>query len=342
MPRKILVAMSGGVDSSVAALLLQREGHEVTGAFFENGLSPSEDAHRVADQMGIPLHSIDMREEFEAIIRGFVAEYNAGRTPNPCVLCNRDVKFGRLAQFATTLGIETLATGHYARIEKGGSRWILRRAADPAKDQAYMLFALSQEQLSRIRLPLGTIAKTRTREIAHEAGLSIADRKESQEICFIPGDDYRVLLRERSPESFSPGEFRTVDGKRLGHHEGHQNFTVGQRKGLGVAMGKRMYVVSIDPEQNRVVLGEEEDLLRRGMRITGLNWVSIEPPEAPLEADVKVRYGQDPVPCRIEPGRDRADVSFSEPQKIITPGQAAVFYDAEGRVLGGGWIDSAL
>ncbi|HLG41882.1 MAG TPA: tRNA 2-thiouridine(34) synthase MnmA, partial [Planctomycetota bacterium] len=273
------------------------------------------------------------------IIRNFVDEYNAGRTPNPCVLCNRDLKFGRLLQFADRLGIPSIATGHYARLEPRSGRTALLRARDERKDQTYMLFALSQAQLLRTRFPLGGLEKPEVRAIAREAGLSIADKPESQEICFVPNGDYRELLRARAPEAFGAGQFRTLDGAVIGSHGGHQNFTVGQRRGLGVASGRRMYVVRIEPETNTVVLGDEDELGRREMTVARVNWVSIETPAQPIAARVRIRHGHTPVPARIasEAG-GRARVTFDVPQKIVTPGQAAVFYD-EDLVLGGGWIE---
>jgi len=344
--------MSGGIDSAVAALLLRRAGHDVTGVFMRNGVHVEEstqksccsvgdayDARRIADRLGFPFYAVNFADGFEGIIRNFVDEYNAGRTPNPCVLCNRDLKFGRLLQFSDSLGIRTIATGHYARLEPRSGRTALRRARDAKKDQTYMLFALSQAQLSRTLFPLGGLEKPEVRSIAREAGLSIADKPESQEICFVPAGDYRELLRGRTPEAFGEGEFRTTDGELLGTHGGHQNFTVGQRRGLGVAAGRRLYVVRIEPETNTVVLGDEDELRRGEMAVGRVNWVSIDAPTAPVSAQVRIRHGHEPVPATLTAeagGRVRA--VFKEPQKIVTPGQAAVFYDGD-LVLGGGWIE---
>lgn len=343
--------MSGGVDSTVAAFLLRRQGHDVTGVFMRNGihadqanaksccsLADAYDARRAADRLGIPFYALNFEDGFGAIIENFVEEYNAGRTPNPCVLCNRDLKFGRLLRFARSMGIERVATGHYARVEARGARSALLRPRDRRKDQTYMLFALGQEQLARTLFPLGDLEKAQVREIAREAGLAVSAKPESQEICFVPGNDYRRLLRSRTPNRFSIGRFTTVSGEVVGTHNGHQNFTVGQRKGLGVALGRRMYVVRIEPETNTVVLAEGDQLRRDEMVVDTVNWVSIDPPTGPLRAAVRIRHGHAPAPASIVPESDRrVRIRFDEPAHIVTPGQAAVFYDGE-LVLGGGWI----
>lgn len=343
--------MSGGVDSTVAALLLRRQGHDVTGVFMRNSVYGAEgnaksccsvsdayDARRAADRLGIPFYAVNFGDGFEEIVENFVEEYKAGRTPNPCVLCNRDLKFGRLLRFARSLGIERVATGHYARVEARGTRTALLRPRDARKDQTYMLFALGQEQLARSVFPLGELEKPQVREIAREAGLSVYAKSESQEICFVPDNDYRRLLRSRMPDRFTPGEFRTVSGQVVGTHDGHQNFTVGQRRGLGVALGRRMYVVRIEPETNTVVLGGDAELRRTEMTVEAVNWVSIDPPPGPIRAWVRIRHGHVPAPASLvlESAR-RVRVLFDEPAHIVTPGQAAVFYDGD-LVLGGGWI----
>lgn len=349
---RVLLAMSGGVDSSVSALLLKRAGHEVLGAFMIGGSCAAEthrpgkrgccsmddaaDARRVADRLGIPFLPLDCRREFGRLVDYFVSEYDRGATPNPCILCNRDLKFGRLLEAAETLGAEKVATGHYARVERRGDRWTLRCGTDRLKDQSYVLFALSPRQLERALFPVGALRKEEVRHLAREAGLEVAAKADSQEICFVPRGGHRRLMAERLGDRLRPGEFRSRDGRLLGRHPGYQLFTVGQRKGLGRGFGRPMYVAAIRPSTNTVILSEEDER-RRQCFAREVNWIS--GGDRPVEAVVRIRYGHAGAPARVEPlpgGRVR--VTFEEPQRAITPGQAAVFYAGD-EVLGGGWIE---
>jgi tRNA-specific 2-thiouridylase len=349
---RVLLAMSGGIDSSVSAVLLREAGQDVTGVFMRHGartpssparpgkqgccsLDDAYDARRVADRLGIPFYTLDFEEEFGRIIDYFVDEYDRGRTPNPCIVCNRDLKFGKLFKLAEDLGAEYVATGHYARVERRGSRTALLKGIDSQKDQSYVLFPLGQTELGRVLFPVGGYRKVEIRRKAAVAGLAIAEKPESMEICFVPDNDHRRLLRERLGDRLREGEFRTPDGQVLGRHGGHQLFTVGQRKGLGRAFGKPMYVVAIAPESNVVVLSEEDGTGRE--LIAGeVNWVSTAPRAG--SATVKIRSMHPGASAQIEPVEGgKVRVVFDEPQRAITRGQAAVFYDGEA-VLGGGWI----
>jgi tRNA-specific 2-thiouridylase len=349
---KVLLAMSGGIDSSVSAVLLQQAGHDVTGVFMRHGaraptsarpgkqgccsLDDAYDARRVADRLGIPFYALNFEAPFEAIIDYFVAEYDRGATPNPCIVCNRDLKFGKLFEFADAVGAELVATGHYARVERRAGRVALLRGRDARKDQSYVLFPLGQAELARVTFPVGGLEKPEVRRIAAGAGLAVAEKPESMEICFVPDNDHRRLLRERLGDRLRGGEFRTRDGRVVGRHGGHQLFTIGQRKGLGTAFGKPMYVVAIEPDTNTVVLSEEDER-RAEFFARGVNWVSTEPRRA--EASVKIRSLHPGAPAVVEPlAGDRARIVFREPQRAVTPGQAAVFYDGE-TLLGGGWIE---
>jgi tRNA-specific 2-thiouridylase len=350
---RYVVAMSGGIDSSVAAHLLKAQGHEVTGVFMRNGIhahrgnsrsccsvEDAYDARRIADQLQIPFYAVNLSEGFRSVIDYFVSEYNQGRTPNPCVLCNRDLKFGKLFEYARAIGAERVATGHYAVADGSGPRPVLRRGRDASKDQTYMLFSIRRELLDRVEFPVGGLEKPRVREIAQQIGFRIADKPDSQEICFVPGNDYRELLRERSPRSIQPGQVKTLDGEVVGDHPGHQFFTVGQRKGLGFGLGRRMYVVDIDPITNTVTLGEETELFRRNVAVSKINWLVDEPAAgARLSVRVKIRHTHEPAPAGITVEADgRATIVFEEPQRMVTPGQGAALYDGD-LLLGGGWID---
>jgi len=351
---KILVAMSGGIDSSVSAVLLQRAGHDVCGVFMRHGvraesagrpgkqgccsLDDAYDARRVADALGIPYYVLNFEEQFGAIIDYFVDEYERGATPNPCIKCNRDLKFGKLLEYADAIGAEKVATGHYARVEERGGRHVLLRGADAAKDQSYVLFPLAQAQLAKCVFPVGRMAKPDVRAAAREAGLAIAEKPESMEICFVPDNDHRRLLRERLGDR--PGEFRALDGRVVGTHSGHQYFTIGQRKGLGVAFGRPAYVVAIDASTNTVVLGEDGDLRRESLEAGGVNWIEADArPGDRFDAVVKIRSRHDGAAAVVEALEGgRARVTFAEPQRAVTPGQAAVFYRGDA-VLGGGTIE---
>jgi len=346
-PFRIAVAMSGGVDSSVTATLLKELGHEVFGLtlrLFSGGPSTHlDDARRVASAIGIPHLVLDLSGEFrQRIIDVFVAEYRRGRTPNPCALCNPLIKFGLMLDKARELGADFLATGHYARVEKGADgRCQLLRGGDRQKDQSYFLFALSQEQLARVLFPLGSLAKTEVRTLAARFGLPVAEKSESQDVCFIPDGDYIRFLEEVGQLEPRPGEVVTRDGQVLGRHRGIYRHTVGQRKGLGIAHGHPLYVVGLAADRNEVVVGSRDDLLQEGLRAGAVNWL-IPPPDGLLEVSCQIRYRHRPVPCRILAGSGGlADVRFHEPQRGVTPGQAVVFYKDD-EVLGGGWIEMAV
>jgi len=352
---RVVAAMSGGVDSSTAALLLKQEGYEVIGLFMRTGvtvteeaggrrccsLADAEDARRVARHLDIPFYVLNCKAEFERLIGGFCAEYARGRTPNPCIRCNTDLKFGKLLRYAHALGARHVATGHYARVGRQGRRWALRRSADPAKDQSYFLFALEQGQLERALFPLGELTKNEVRTIARDAGLPVHEKPESQDICFVPESSYRTLLRERLGPS-SPGRVVDLAGGVLGEHAGCRGFTIGQRRGLGIAMGKPYYVVGIDPATNTVVIGPASALYARTCYVGQLVWGALPGLRLPRAARVQVRYQHRAAAATICPtGIDEVGVLFEEPQRAITPGQAAVFYDGD-TVLGGGWIDRVV
>jgi len=295
----------------------------------------------VADHLGIPLHVVDFSRQLEALVTYFCSEYDAGRTPNPCCLCNRWNKFGRLMQHARGLGAECLATGHYVRVEQRDGRWVLRQGVDPTKDQSYMLFGLAQPQLAGARFPLGGFRKQDVREMARERGLPVVENKESQDVCFVPKGDHLSLLRERLGDRLQPGDILDTEGRVVGRHGGCQCFTIGQRRRLGVALGSRRYVVGVDRAANAITIGLKEDLLRDSMRVSQLNWMAFDEPAEPFETTVKIRYSHRPAVCRVEPlGDGSVRVTFAEPQAGVTPGQAAVFY-REDVVLGGGWIEEA-
>jgi tRNA-specific 2-thiouridylase len=347
---KIAVAMSGGVDSSTAASLLLEQGHEVIGVYMrlvsENAggslvASDPSKARLAAEHLGVPLHVCDFSRELEALVTYFCSQYDAGRTPNPCCLCNKWNKFGRLLQRARSLGAECLATGHYVRVEQEGGRWLLRRGLDPTKDQSYMLFGLAQHQLAHARFPLGGLRKQDVRHMAKGRGLPVHESRESQDVCFVARHDHLSLLRERLGDRLQPGDILDTEGQVVGQHGGCQCFTVGQRRRLGVALGSRRYVVRVDRPANTITIGDREDLLRAAMRVSQLNWIAFEEPTEPFEATVQIRYSHRPAVCRVEPmGDGGVSVVFGEPQAGVTPGQAAVFY-RDDVVLGGGWIESA-
>ena len=348
--KKIAVAMSGGVDSSTVAALLQQQGAEVIGINMKLFERPGEDpgakgdAEIVADHLGIEFHQIHLEAEFAQLIMGdFRAQYFAGETPNPCVQCNRYVKFGLLLDRALELGADYLATGHYVRTERGDDGlWHLLKANYLAKDQSYFLYTLTQNQLGRVTFPLGEMpSKDEVRRIAREFGLPVAQKSESQEICFIPNDDYVAFLEQEPHLIGSPGEIVHLNGTVLGRHSGTHRYTVGQRRGLGIAWSEPLYVVAIDAEHGRISVGEVGGLYAPGLRVSDLNWI-VPPQGESIEATCKIRYRQQPVQCRVTLlGEGRGEISFSEPQKSVTPGQSVVFYRGD-ELLGGGRITEAL
>lgn len=352
--KRVIVAMSGGVDSSVAALLLKQAGYQVVGVTLRLftlyrptaaplsrsccSLEDIHDARRVCQVLDIPHYVLNAEREFRTfVVDYFVGEYQRGRTPNPCIACNDRIKFAFLLQRAMALGADLVATGHYARVVERHGVYSLLKAVDESKDQSYVLFGLGQEQLARLLFPIGWYSKAEVRQIAQTAGLPVARKPDSQEICFVLSGDYREFLRQHGVGR--PGDIVDTEGRVLGRHEGVEFFTIGQRRGLGVARGTPLYVVGIDAPRARVIVGPEEALYQQSLRAEGVNWVE-GPPGAPVEAQVKVRYKAPAVAATITPiGSDTAMVAFHEPQRAITPGQAVVFYEGE-RVLGGGFIAS--
>lgn len=350
---RVLLGMSGGVDSSVAGYLLKQQGYDVVGVTMKVwpqdcmsraedkccGPSAIADARAVAHRLGIPHYVVDEADEFERVVIGYFAEeYRAGRTPNPCVMCNEKLKFGNLWKKAVAVGAQYIATGHYAIIEHGQNGPVLRKGVDPKKDQSYFLFSLRREQLARALAPLGGMTKPEIRAIAREIGLRVADKVDSQEICFVPGNDYKAFLRGHLGEGqFHPGGIYDKHGNRLGEHDGIEMYTIGQRKGLPGGSPKPLYVVDIDPETSSVIVGEAEDLVCEEFEVDRVTWLDGEL-DGPVECDVKIRYAHAGAPAVIEPtAAGRARVRLLEPQRAVTPGQAAVAYRGD-RVLGGGWI----
>lgn len=352
MAKRVLVAMSGGVDSSVAAAIVSRRGDEAVGvtmkllARAETGFgccgSPADvdDAKRVCEQLKISHYTVDLAESFEdKVIRPFVADYLSGRTPNPCVECNRSLKFGKLLRIAQAWGCESVATGHYARARDGR----LYKSHDANKDQTYFLYSLMQNELAHVEFPIGDLRKDEVRKIARELNLKTADKPESMETCFVPARDVRGFVASR-PESadaatLKPGTVRTTDGRTLGEHSGVAGFTIGQRKGLNLSAGEPLYVVSMDAETNTVVVGKDEDARSGKISVAAVTWTRI-PSEIEIRAEVRIRHRHTPAPATLTLKRDAiVDVVFDEPQRAAAPGQAAVFYSGD-EVLGGGTIAS--
>ncbi len=381
---RIVLAMSGGVDSSVSAHLLRGAGHEVIGVFMRHGetveevcstssaspgscqpknaaslaiLSPradhkqgccsaadAADARRVAELLDIPFYALNLSDEFSRIIDYFVSEYRSARTPNPCVVCNNWLKFGKLFDYADSIGAEFVATGHYARLDSaaaGNDRLVLRRGLDASKDQSYVLFGVDRRFLPRMMFPIGGYRKAEIRRLAHEIGLRVADKRDSQEICFVSSGDHADFVRRRSGNAArteASGQIVTIDGAVVGHHDGIEAFTIGQRKGLGVALGQPRYVVRIEPDTCRVVIGERAELARSELFANRTNWLADEP-TAPFRCLAQIRYNSKAAPATVEPiSPGRIHVTFDEPQFGVAPGQAVVCYAGD-QVLGGGWIE---
>ncbi len=374
MPRVVL-AMSGGVDSSVSAHLLRAAGHEVIGAFMRHGetveeacaapataangalpiltrradhkqgccsASDAADARRVADLLDIPFYALNLSDDFGRIIDYFVAEYQSARTPNPCVVCNTWLKFGKLFDYADSAGAEFVATGHYARLTPAGDSGppLLRRGLDARKDQSYVLFGVARQLLPRMMFPVGGYHKEEIRQIATQLGLRVADKKDSQEICFVASGDHAEFVRRRAGATDRSGEIVTTSGRVVGQHEGIEQFTIGQRKGLGIAFGEPRYVVRLEAESRRVVVGTRDELGRRSFFAERANWL-IDEPSQPFDCLVQIRYNSKAAPAFVEPlSAGRFRVTFNEPQFGVAPGQAAVCYAGD-HLLGGGWIESA-
>ena len=390
--KKVLVAMSGGVDSSVAAAVLQQQGYEVVGCFMRLGsddsvesaehtdeaccppsshetegadeVCPSPDAHQstatkahhqgccslndasdarlVAAMLGIPLYVMNFKKDFGRIIDYFVDEYNVGRTPNPCIRCNTWLKFGKLAAYARSIDADYVATGHYARVDHANGRSRLLRAADAHKDQSYVLFGTHPDRLAHMLLPIGDLEKPHVRQLAEQLGLPVFDKPDSQEICFVPDNDYFRLVKKRTPDAVEPGSIVDQNGHVLGEHKGHQRYTIGQRKGLSVSLGYPIYVVDKDAATNKVVVGGKDQVAARGLIAGDANWLIDPPAGDALRCDVKIRSNSPPAAAHVRAtGCDTLEVDFEEPQRAISPGQAAVCYAGE-QVIGGGWIDRAL
>jgi tRNA-specific 2-thiouridylase len=363
--------MSGGVDSSVAAHLLVREGHDVVGVFMRHGQQgdsaeltragavsqlpivaqqgghkqgccsalDARDAQRVADQLGVPFYALNFEEEFGQIVDYFVQQYSAGRTPNPCVMCNNWVKFGKLFDYADSIEAEFIATGHYARIGRGESgRVELRRGTDTSKEQSYVLFGVQRQQLDRMLLPVGDYRKPQIRALACQLGLDVASKPDSQEICFVPSGDHAQFVKARRGSGDASGQIVTTDGRVVGTHRGIERFTIGQRRGLAVALGEPYYVVRIQADSRRVVIGKYRELARSELVATNVNWL-VDRPKGPLSCLAQIRYNSGAVPAMAEPlAEGRLRVEFDQPCFGVAPGQAVVCYDGD-RVLCGGWIE---
>jgi tRNA-specific 2-thiouridylase len=342
--KKILVGMSGGVDSAAAAALLKEQGYEIAGATFRlhaDNAADFADAKAVCDVLGIPHFALDFRERFNAEVLGpFAREYEGGRTPNPCVRCNRTIKFGAFLEAARSLGYEGVATGHYARLVRDEARNLVRvrRAAHLGKDQSYVLYSLSQGQLAAMALPLGEYSKPQARAVAEKHGLPVVKRPESQDICFVPDGDYAAFLRGYLGAESKPGDFVSADGRVLGRHRGIRHYTVGQRRGIAHSFGEPMYVAAIDASANTVTLAPNAALMQSGLLAKDVNWLEPVATGEALRLDVKIRYGAKTAAATVTPLEDgSAAVTFEEPQRAIAPGQSAVFYLGD-YLLGGGVI----
>ena len=356
MPEKVVVAMSGGVDSSVAALLLQQQGYDVVGVTMKlynldgEDLSPNyqgcctlddvEDARSVCRRLGIPHYVLNTQREFQSqVVDYFTSEYQLGRTPHPCIACNDKIKFSHLMERAAVLEADYVATGHYAQLERMPHGVVLKKAVDASKDQSYVLFGMGQEQLRRTLMPVGAYPKSEIRQMAENAGLLIAAKPDSQDICFIPSGDYKSFLKQRI--STNPGDIVELDGTVVGQHQGIEYFTIGQRRGLGISGGEPRFVVRIEPESHLVVIGPETALMSDEMRVSGVKYPLGAAPDGPVEVTVKIRYKSREASAFLYPRGDDALIRFIRPQRSVTPGQAAVFFQGD-VLLGGGTIEPGV
>ncbi len=363
--KKVLVAMSGGVDSSVVAALLKEQGYQVVGCFMRLGsdnspevqacdptkikighqgccsVNDASDARLVAALLDIPFYVLDFKEDFGRIIDYFVDEYNAGRTPNPCVRCNDWLKFGKLHDYAHAIDAHFIASGHYARIDRTQAQPKLLRGIDKNKDQSYVLFGSPKDRLAEMLLPIGDLEKSEVRAIAQRYALPVFDKPDSQEICFVPDNDYASLVQRKTPQGFKTGQILDTQGNIIGEHPGQQHFTIGQRRGTGVALGYPIYVTHKDPQGNTITVGQKEDLLAQGLIADQTNWF-ITPPKKMIHCQVKIRYNAQPVPAQVRTiNHDQLEILFQQPQSAVTPGQAVVCY-LQDHLIGGGWIKSAI
>lgn len=342
--KKLMLGMSGGVDSTVAAHLIKQAGYDVTGVtlslYPENGLAEAEEAKRVAASMGIPHETVDLSEAFQREVIGrFIRAYQLGETPNPCIDCNRTIKFGEMLRYAESQGVPFIGTGHYARIERDGDRFLLKRARDASKDQTYVLYCLTQHQLAHTVFPLGDYRKSEIREIAEAEGFINARKHDSQDICFVPDGDYASFIERYTGETFPEGDYIDKDGTVLGRHRGMIRYTVGQRKGLGIALGKPAFVCAKCAATNTVTLGDNADLFASSLTARDVNLIACDSIPAPIRVTAKIRYGQNETPATVEQiGEGRIRVDFDVPQRAVARGQSVVLYDGD-TVVGGGIIE---
>lgn len=341
--KNAVIAISGGVDSSVAAFLMKEKGYDLRGVtlslYTENDRDIA-DAKNICNNLGFPHETLNMKQEFcDTVIADFINAYENSRTPNPCIVCNKKIKFGKLLDYATDEGFAAIVTGHYARIDKMGDRYILKKGKDQKKDQTYMLYSLTQHQLSHTVLPLGELSKSEVREIADSNNLVTARKSDSQDICFIPEGKYAEFIEDYLGKTYPEGDFVDIDGNVWGTHKGLIRYTIGQRKGLGLALPKPMYVCNLCPENNTVILGDNADLFKSDLTASKINFITCDTLRSPIKCEAKVRYSQSAQPATVwQTAEDEIRVEFDAPQRAITPGQAVVLYDGD-TVIGGGTIN---